>query len=765
VWLVELASLADPALVPQAVAGALGIREQPGQPFLAVLVDVLQSRQLLLVLDNCEHLVDACAQLLDNLVRACPALRVLATSREALGIRGETVWSVPPLSLPEAPAPAAELINQSESVRLFIERCRAVQANFVLTERNAPAVAEICRRLDGLPLALELAAARVTVLGVEQIAERLEGQLRLLTGGSRTAAPRQQTLRGAIEWSYRLLSDQERLLFERLSVFASSFSLEAAESVCTTDGLQGDEFLDLLQRLVEKSLLGVERVGDDISVRYRILETLRQYGRERLAITGTADKVRARHATFFGVLVEEAGHHAHGPRQVEYLKRCDEELDNIRGALQWVLERTDESTSLRVASMAWFWSARGYWSEGRAWLERALTLPEQDARAEVLLWAGVLAWLQGDVPGAQQRAEDCLAASRTAEDRGTAAAAMGLLGLLSWLRGDYAAARPLTERSLALSRETGDRWTQSRQLDLLGVAALQEGDLEAAEARVDESVRLARQAGDTYSLTIALNFLGDVKRVHGANDDAEAAYTESLALNDTMGDFGQGAASLHSLGYLAQARGDLERAASLFAESLARVRKRGEKRGVAECLVGFAGIARVYGQPERAAQLFGAAQATLESIGASVWIPNRSHYDRELATVRSDQGEVSFARNHAEGRALSIEQAITLTETVLDAMPATPISPREPPILRLPNPLTAREREVAVLVARGLTNLEIAEQLVLSERTVETHVRNILRKLGLGSRLNMALWAVDHKLEASRSNVARPSVSTNAESP
>lgn len=756
VWLVDLASLADPALVPHAVAGALGIREQPGQSLQVVLVDVLQSRQLLLILDNCEHVVDACAHLVDSLLRQCPPLCVLATSREALDIGGEALWSVPPLSLPRTPAPAAELFDQSEAVRLFSERCRAAQADFVLTEHNAPAVAEVCRRLDGIPLALELAAARVRVLGVEQVAKRLGDQLRLLTGGSRMAAPRQQTLRGAIEWSYRLLSDQERLLFDRLSVFAGSFSLEAGEAVCTTDGLKADDVLDLLQRLVDKSLLLVTHAPDVKSARFRMLETLRQYARERLAATDAADRVNTRHATFFAELVEEAGTDFHGPREVEYLKRLEQDVDNIRGALGWVLERKDGTTAFRFAWMTWFWGPRGHWTEGRAWLERALALPTQDdalsARGAALFGAASLAWLQGDMPGAHGFAEACLAAALAAGDDLLVGRAQSLLAVLAWIEGNYGVARPLVEQSLEFSRKARDRWNQSRSLELLGLAAVQEGDLTVARARLEESVRLAREAGGAHSLTIALNFLGDVARIQGADDQAEAAYSESLALNDAAGEVGTGSTSLHNLGYLAQARGDLARATSMFAESLARVRQRGEKRGVAECLVGFAGIARARGQPTVAAQLFGAAQTALASIGASVWTTYRPHYDRELGAVRSDLGEETFTANQATGRALSVEQAISLAQAVVEAMPPIGTSIREPTIRRPSDPLTAREREVAVLVAQGLTNLEIAEQLVLSERTVETHVRNILGKLDLGSRVNLALWAAKRDLEAGRSN-------------
>ena len=358
-WLVELASLTDPGLVPQTLASVLGMREVPGRPLLETLSDYLKARNLLLVLDNCEHLVEACAELASSLLGACPNLKILATSREGLGVAGETTWNVPSLSMPEPQRlPPMESLSQYEAVRLFIERAESVQPGFEVTDQNAPAVAQICHRLDGIPLAIELAAARVRVLSVEQINARLEDRFRLLTGGSRIAMPRQRTLRGAVEWSYELLSEPEHLLFNRLSVFTGGFILEAVETVCAGEGVGADEVLDLLSLLVDKSLVMVGE-GVEGEVRYRLLETLRQYGRERLAAIGEADETLRRHAAFFFALAEEAGQVqsqtiALGPQEAAWLDRLEQEHDNLRAALGWCVESGEAETGLRLGEGIFF---------------------------------------------------------------------------------------------------------------------------------------------------------------------------------------------------------------------------------------------------------------------------------------------------------------------------------------------------------------------------------------------------------------------------
>ena len=373
VWMVELASLAEPSLVPQAVASTLGVRERPGSSLTEALSDYLRTRKLLLLLDNCEHLVDACAALAGALLHSCPGLRVLATSREALGITGEIAWPVPSLSLPDLRRlPDIESLPRYESARLFVERATTVNPNFKLTEQNAPAAAQVCYRLDGIPLAIELAAARAKVLSVEEISARLGDSFRLLAAGSRTAMPRQRTLHATMDWSHELLSQKERVLFRRLSVFAGGFTLEAAESICAGEELQRDEVLDLLSHLVDKSL--VIMWEDRTGTRYRLLETIRQYGKERLEEVGEAAHVRERHAGYYLAVAEEAEPELKGERQVAWLERFELEHDNLRGAISWSLERRKAQDAARLGWALWlFWWIRGHFAEGRRWMEQALS--------------------------------------------------------------------------------------------------------------------------------------------------------------------------------------------------------------------------------------------------------------------------------------------------------------------------------------------------------------------------------------------------------
>ena len=457
---VELAALTDPVLIPQQIAASLGIMEQAGRRLTEVLSDFLQPKKLLLILDNCEHLVTACAQLVEVLLSTCPALCILATSREALNIPGERVWRVPSLSLPETSyVPSREELVRYGAIQLFIERAAAILPSFQLSGENAAAVLQICRRLDGIPLATELAAARVNVLSVEQIAIRLDDAARLLTGGRRTALPRQQTLRATMDWSYSLLLEQERLLFRRLSVFAGGLSLEAAEAICTDAGIAEGEILDLLARLVDKSLVLVEeREGDR---RYRFLETIRQYALERLWEAGEAARLQERHWTWYMALVERAEQETFSPQQAAWFNRIEREHDNLRAALRYLLEGGQVGIAARIGAGAlWhFWLYRGYLTEGRNVLERILQQygEQTSARAWVLLNAGVLARYQDDWSRATVLLEESLDLSRTLRERQLIAYILNALGELRCSRGDYERATTLYDECLSLLRELGDR--------------------------------------------------------------------------------------------------------------------------------------------------------------------------------------------------------------------------------------------------------------------------------------------------------------------
>jgi predicted ATPase len=623
VWLVELAALTEPGLVPQQVAASLGLREELGRSLVETLTDYLQPRQLLLVLDNCEHLVAACAQLAQTLLQACPDLRLLATSREALGVPGEQLLRLPTLGAPVPPPPPVEELTRYEAVRLFIDRALLVQPSFAVTNANAPAVAEVCHCLDGIPLAIELAAARVKLLSPEQIMGRLEDRFRLLTGGSRTALPRQQTLRAAIDWSYDLLSEGERVLLRRLSVFAGGWSLEAAEAVCGGEGIAAAEVLDLLTQLADKSLLLVDE-GEG-AARYRLLETIRRYGAEKRASAGEEGVLRERHRDWYLVLAEEAEPELQGPRQGEWLARLAAEHENLRAALAWTSERGEGEAGLRLgAALSRFWMVRGYLTEGRARL------------ATVLAGAGS-------------------EAGRTAR-----AQALNGAGVLASNQGEYEAARALYEESLVIQRQIGDQRGIAISLNNLGNVASNQGEYEAARALYEESLAIRRELGDQQGIANSLGNLGNVAYCQGGYEAARALYEESLVIQREIGDQHGIARSFNGMGNVASDQGEYEAARGLYEESLAIQREIGDQQGIAYNLEGLAAVAAAQGQPGRAARLFGAGEALREAIGAPWPQSERAHYDRDVAAVRAALDEPTFAVAWAEGHALSLEAAIDL---------------------------------------------------------------------------------------------------------
>jgi non-specific serine/threonine protein kinase len=629
VWLVELAALADPALVPQAVASAVGVREEPGRPLLATLTDALKPQRLLLVLDNCEHLLEASARLADALLRACPHLSILATSREALGIAGETPWRVPSLSVPELRRGLPpETLAQAEAVRLFVHRAVTAKQDFVLTERTAPAVAQICVRLDGIPLALELAAARVRVLPAEQLLGRLEDRFRLLTGGSRTAPARHQTLRAAVDWSYALLSDPERTLFARLSVFAGGWTLEAAEAVCADPdgaGIAPGEVLDLLTRLADKSLVVAEEQPDG-TARYRLLETLRQYARERLAAGGAA-ALRERHAAHY---LERAEAGPAGPGSYRFgevvvravAEAWEREGDNARAALAWWLERGEAERGLRlVTALNASWQIGGRHGEALRWLDALLAAGPVPApvRAGALNWAGYHAHQQGD----------------------------------------YERARALHEASVALWREAGDPRELSVALTALGLVHCLQGDLARAEALIRESLILARGAGDGAGVSRGLRDLGHVARAAGDYPRAQALLEESLAAAQAAGHSWEVWRSSTCLARVAFLQGRHGEAAVRLREALTGLQDIARPViAVADALEWLAAAVAAAGRAERAARLYGAAARLRRDAGGARYAPDRPAYERDVAETRAQLSRPAFAAAWAAGDAMTLEEAV-----------------------------------------------------------------------------------------------------------
>ena len=742
VWLVQFAPLTDSALVPRAVAAALGVRGGPGRPLLATLAAALAPRRLLLVLDNCEHLIGACARLAETLLRACPHLRILATSREPLRIPGEVTWRVPSLTLPDSgPLDSLESLARVAAMALFLDRARARAPGFALTLDNAPAVAAICRQLDGLPLGIELAAAQMGVLAPEQIATRLDDSLRVLGKGNRTLA-RQETLRATLDWSHALLDPAERLVFRRLAVFAGGIDVEAAERVCGGEGLEPPDLLALLTALVEKSLVEPQiRAGQ---ARYRLLEPVRQYAWAELTAHAEAEGLQRRHAQYFLGLAETAEPGLMSGKRGPWLARLATEQDNLRAALAWsrrgAATASDRELSLRlVGALAWFWVIRGEVSEGLDWTEAALASGQEAApavRAKALDVAGELTWLRGQNALAQIRLQESAALWRELGDKRGLAYVLQALPMVI----DEPAASVAAAEALRLFEEVGDTWGAAHAAFTQSFLALVQGGRADAEQLMEAALTRFRRLGDQWGVAQALNYLGDFARGEGDDARASARYAESLELLRKQGLPGTVPSLLHNLGYLALRGGKTRRALRLFGETLVLFRNQGDHRGIADCLDGLAGVLGALKQPERAARLFGAAEVFREATGAAVWPANAPEIARSLAVARGQVDEAVFSAAWAAGRMLTLEQA---TGEALAAGPPGPAlaGPDMPE-------LTPREGEVAALVARGLTNRQIGAALVITEGTARLHVKHILQKLGFSSRSQVAVWAVDRGLAA-----------------
>jgi non-specific serine/threonine protein kinase len=706
VWLVELAPLSDPDLLPQAVASVLSVREAPGRSLEETLVESLRPKRTLLVLDNCEHLVGACAPLVEALLRRCPDLRVLATSREALGVSGEALFVVPSLSLPDPRRqPAVDGLAHSEATRLFVERAQAVEQDFALDEGNVVAVAQVCYRLDGIPLAIELAAARVRMLSVEQIRARLDDSLGLLTGGGRAALPRQRTLRATMDWSYELLSRRERVLFRRLSALVGGFSLAAAEAVCTGEGfgedLDGKEVLDLLRSLVDRSLILVESGRHDGEARYQLLETVRQYGAEKLGESGEAAGVRRRHAGFFLALAEEADQRA---RRQTWIERLEREHGNLRTALGWALESGETELGLRLAgALGVFWNVRGHLSEGRRWLEATLdngTGTAEPARARALAQAGWIAREQGDYGRSAALNEDSLALARKVGDKAGAAAALNNLGWAALFRDELEQASGFIEEAMALQRGMDRGLGLASSLTVLGLVATVQYDYERATTLLDESLTLVREAEDDVALALSL--------LPGA---------------------------LASLG-----RGDHRRAWELCFEGLRLSWRLNMLHPTASHLYVAASLSGAWGQPLDAARLWGAAQALSEAVGILLSPVERRLYEPHIAAARARLDVEAWEAAWTAGRRMAPQQAV---EYALHS-PTTPELRAKKGTY--PAGLSGREAEVLGLVAKGLSNVEVARELYISPRTVDRHLNSVYRKLGVGSRTAAARFAAENGL-------------------
>lgn len=661
VWLAEFAPLTDAARVPQVLATTLGVREEAGRPLLTTLVDHLRSKRVLLLFDNCEHLIDACAGLADALLRGCPGVKILPSSREALGLTGEVAFHVPALSLPDSRHVAPlERLAEYEAIRLFVDRAVAVKPDFTLTDDTASAVVQICRRLDGIPLAIELAAARVRTLSVQQITAHLDERFRLLTGGSRTALPRHQTLRGLIDWSYGLLSEAERGLFRRVSVFVGGWTLDGSVAVCAGAGVDRYDIVELLGRLVDKSLCVTDGQGSD--PRYRLLETIRQYGFEKLAETPEGQVVRSRHRDFYLGFAEDAEPRLQGPEQVAWLQQLETDHDNLRAALRWSLDRDETEPALRLGSaLSLFWDTHGYVREGREWLDELLvrsrerptsiiTLEGRRALAKVLDAASRTRARWSEFPQATEFLTQGLAVWRELGDKRGIAEALNNLAVGATQSGDRVRARVLVAESLALFRELSDKRGTAHALNNLAEILRGDGDLAGARALFEESVPLFEAIEDRRGLSHALDNVGGILTTQGDYGAAEALYSKSLRLAEELGDNHAVATALRSLGGVAHHRGDHARARSWYEDSVARFREMSDGFCLAKSLIGYALTSHEVGDHEQARALGDQGLALLREADAK----------GELAPRLNQLGAAALAHGDVGRAARFFEQSLAL---------------------------------------------------------------------------------------------------------
>jgi predicted ATPase/DNA-binding CsgD family transcriptional regulator/DNA-binding XRE family transcriptional regulator len=697
---VELAILADCYLVPQAVAMAVGIPEQPGRGWMEVLSEALRGRELVLVLDNCEHVIAACAELAAGLLPLCPRLQIVATSRERLGVVGEVTWQVPPLSLPSvSAAQTAARVAESEAIQLFVERAAAAVPGFALSDRNALAIAQLCHRLQGIPLALELAAARVRLLSVEQICERLDDALGLLVSGNRSAPARQQTLRATLEWSCALLTPAEQQLFHHLSVFAGGWTLEAAEAICGDDAIQ-EHVLELLGQLVEKSLVICER-RDEGPVRYRLLEALRQLAVEQLVAVGEVEQVRERHLEWFGQMAERTANELTGRRQALWFDWLQRELGNLRAALDWALESKNASAGLRLAvAMRRFWF-HGHQTEGQRYLQALLELP-------------------------------------VAADPAASGAALAALGSLTRERGDLELARSYGEQAVRLAHEFSDARAQFNALTVLGWTVAFQGDWLTADTLFRQASEVAERAG-AWELASSVQWVGQLRALQGQYAQAGPMLERSLAQMQDLGDNENVARCLCALADIALRQGRFGDADRSAREALGICRDLGYAWAwAARALDIMVRLAALRHQPERAVRLAAAASIMHSRLGRL--LPRMSKPD-VVESARAELGSEKAGRIWDEGQAMTTDEAIVFA---LDARRFEAATREGARADRGTSPLTPREQETAKLVRRGLTNRQIGEALVITEGTAALHVKNALCKLGFQSRAQLAVWVAEH---------------------
>ena len=741
-WL-ELVSVTDATLVPQTLAKALNISMQNENLLTDSIIKALHEKHTLVVLDNCEHLIKACASLAAKLLQET-GISMLVTSREPLSVEGEVLYPLSPLSLPPV---ESDDVQNYDAVCLFVERAQAVVPAFALTDTNQEVIAKICRRLDGIPLAIELASARVNILSIEQIDERLDDRFALLTS-SHLSDGHHRTLHTAIDWSYNLLPQQEQILLRRLAVFPSSCAIDSVEAICTSNDIQHEQLLDLLASLVNKSLV----ISDTLTrpqARYRMLETIREYAKEKLNEAGETEGLSNRHLAYFMEQAEEIAPKMRGKDQRLWLNQVESEHDNFRTALKHAIDGKNIEAGMRIASaLTFFWNSHGYVFEGQRWLEQLLNEAQEDVspaiHARCATQAAMLANILGDTSAAQKRGNEAIELCERAGEEGKPILPMALVALGSSTRssGDLSGSLKQLTRAVELNRELDHKTDLALTLQIHALTAMDLEEYELAKTSLQEGLQLAQELKDTIRIAHICNYFGDVYRCEGKYDEALKWYEMSLANFNKAEAKRDSAGVTHNLAYTYWHLKEEQTAEAFFRKSLSMQQALKNVQGIAECLTGLSAILLKRGlAAETICLLVAVAIHGRESI--LQWPAERMEYNHIFEQAREKLSEGKFDEAQAEGRSLSLEQAQEFAFYLLDRSFAQTGKAKQNY-----GGLTRRELEVAGLIGSGKSNIEIAETLVLSKRTVESHVAHILTKLGFKNRPQIVRWAVENGLVA-----------------
>jgi non-specific serine/threonine protein kinase len=753
VWLIDFVPLRAPELVPQSVAQTLGLRSSPNQSFNELLLNFARPKQLLLILDNCEHLIAAIAQFVQELLTEATGLHILVTSRQPLALGGEMIYPMRGLAWPSVELAItlnSEDLKQYDAVYLFFERARAISPQFKITPDNRLAIVEICRRLDGIPLALELASARCKILTLQQIAARLDDRFALLASSRHNArVTHHQTLRAAIDWSFDLLTPEEGTLLCQLAIFDAGCTLDAVETVCAENGITKQDTLDLLSSLVDKSLVVAETVGQ-AEARYKLLETIREYALDKLDELGEIVPLRDRHLDFFVSRAEEIAPKLQqsSPYQGLWMIWLDGEMDNIRAALDWALESSQVEAGLRLAeALLIFWTIHGSMQEGLNWHERLLAQADEHVnimlRARAALNAGMLAGLLGDTSAARayERTTVTLCQAAGKEGAQLLALAQAPINLAAIINGDFAGVYTTLEHSRQLSPEVEDELELPFGLATQGLAAIGLGKYQIARSLLEEALPAQQKVGDPWRIAVIISFLAHLEHWEQNYGRARVLYEEALTGFREVGATHEEPRTLQGLAHVHLQQGHLEQAYALICESVMAYQGEGNPKGLGECLIGFGVLASECGMPAEAVRLLTTGATHGKSLYLALLLSEGKEYDRYLAAARSQLTEQQFEQAQEIGRSQTLEEALeyALALPLASATPATKIHAGF-------GGLTEREREIVALIVQGKRNSEIAEHLVLSKRTVEKHVANILSKLELASRAQIVRWAMEHNL-------------------